>query len=138
MTISIHPLEEQDIADYVNVYLEAFRSHPRIPMLYPNGYTPDLFAYLERGKREDFASPNTRLLKAVDSSTGQIVGASHFTLALDPEKNAEQEPPGEDDPPPSDWPKGANWEMKRFYAISSHYLPIESFAGRGYICTLLH
>lgn len=133
MGIKIVPLQEEDIPAFVRIELEAFRSHPRIPMLWPNGYQPDLYAYMETRKYKDFLSPNSRFIKAVDEETGKIVGVSLFTLALDPEQNAEERPTREDEQPPEDWPEGGNWELKRFFAIKSHWLPIESFARRPYI-----
>lgn len=33
MGLKISPLQESDIPDFVRIELEAFRSHPRIPMV---------------------------------------------------------------------------------------------------------
>lgn len=135
--IKILPLSESEIPTFIHIELAAFASHPRIPMLWPRGYTPDLHAYMARCKREDFhSSPNNIFIKAVDEATGEIVGVSQYTMRLDVDENEREEargPMGEDAEPPGDWPEGGNWALKRFFARWSFWLPVESFKGRGYI-----
>ncbi|EME88752.1 uncharacterized protein MYCFIDRAFT_80126 [Pseudocercospora fijiensis CIRAD86] len=88
MKISILPAIEKDIPSLVHIELEAFRSHPRIPILWPNGYQPDVYTFYSSRKLQELHDPNTHLLKAIDEETGQIVGASEIKFCLDPEKNA--------------------------------------------------
>lgn len=137
MPITILPLEEKDIPTFISIELAAFAPHPRIPMLWPQGYTPDLHAYMQARKNSSFSSPNTRMIKAVDTSTNEILGVSHYTLALDPEENRKKEPMKQDEPPPNDWPQDGNWEMKRWFDINSHYLPVESFPWQAHIRSYL-
>ena len=91
MSLSIEPLEETDIPRYVRLELEAFRSHPRIPMLWRRGYTDDLYAFYEDSKTKSYNDPQCRFMKAVDEKTGDIIAVSQWTFALDVAKNAEAE-----------------------------------------------
>lgn len=136
MGVQVVPLAEADIPTFVRIELEAFRSHPRIPMLWPNGYTSDLYAYYEANKAKAFVEPSTRLIKAVDDTTGDIMGVSQITFALDPEKNAAQSRPDPNAQPPPNWPKGGNWELKQYFKVNTFDLLRESFAGKPYICML--
>lgn len=133
MVVQIMPLAGADIPTYVRVELEAFRSHPRISMLWPNGYTDDLYAYYEAGKTKSFHEPDTRFIKAVDDTMGEILGVSEVTFALDLAKNAARSPPSTDEQPPANWPAGGNWELKRYFKINTFHLLADSFTGKPYI-----
>ena len=114
MPITVAPLDEADIPKFVRIELEAFRSHPRIPALWPNGYTPDLYQFYEHEKLESFHHPNRRLIKAIDSDTGDTIAASEWTFALDTNAQAKKKPMDPLAEPPANWPAGGNWEMRRF------------------------
>ncbi|KAI5361032.1 Putative GNAT domain, acyl-CoA N-acyltransferase [Septoria linicola] len=132
MPITILPATQPDIPTLVHIELEAFKSHPRIPMLWPNGYTPDLYAFYESKKLSSLHDPNTQLLKAVDSANPDIIlGAAEVTYALDPAVNAAQPAPDPNGVPPSNWPEGGNWEMRRYFSVNTHKLVQESFIDRG-------
>ena len=131
MPLTLSPLQESDIPDSVQIELEAFRSHPRIPMMWPRGYTPDLYEYYEEGKREKFHDANTKLMKAVDRETGKTVAISEWTFALDPEKQTTKQPV--DDNPPPNWPIGGNWEMRKFYKLNLERWMKDYVGGRSYI-----
>ena len=71
MTITIAPLLESDVPEFVRVELAAFKSHPRIPMLWPRGYTDDLYAYMEAGKRDSLNDPEVRLRSRCSEAMGE-------------------------------------------------------------------
>jgi ribosomal protein S18 acetylase RimI-like enzyme len=133
MICHISPATSQDIPAIIRVELEAFRSHPRTPMMWRDGYTDDVYAFMEAKKREKLSDPDGRVLKAVDAATGQIVGASDFRFALDPARNAQRRPISPDAPPPRDWPRGGHWELRRFFDGNSEELERRSFAGLPYM-----
>ena len=137
MGVQVVPLTEADIPTFVHIELEAFRPHPRIPMLWPNGYTSELYAYYEANKSKDLKDPDTRFIKAVDDTTGDIMGVSQITFALDLSKNAAQPRPDPNAQPPANWPKGGNWELKRYFKVNTFDLLQESFAGKPYICMFI-
>ena len=132
MAIILAPLEENEILEYARLELEAFRSHPRIPMLFPNGYTDDLYAYYEDAERMSFHQPDNPFMKAVDED-GKILGVSDWTFALDPENRAKKPPADPNKEPPANWPKGGNWKLKRFFTILWDRWTRETFAGKAYI-----
>ncbi|KXT13402.1 hypothetical protein AC579_9073 [Pseudocercospora musae] len=133
MTISILPAVEKDIPTLVRVELEAFRDHPRSPILWPNGHQPDVHTFYQSKKIKALRDPQCHLLKAVDVDTGEIIGASEVTFCLDPQKNATEQPMGENEPPPDNWPEGGNWPLRRYFTINSYHLARDSFAGKPYI-----
>ncbi|KAK3065652.1 hypothetical protein LTR53_018182, partial [Teratosphaeriaceae sp. CCFEE 6253] len=63
MATVVCPLKETDIPQFVRLELEAFRPHPRIPMLWPRGYTDDLYAFYEARKSKSFHDPDCRVIK---------------------------------------------------------------------------
>lgn len=89
---------------------------------------------MQRVKREAFPSSSNVFVKAVDDETGEIVGVSQFEINDDGKVG--DGPMKEDAEPPGDWPEGGNWALKRFFAIWSYWLPVESFSGRPYLCML--
>ncbi|KAK3715829.1 hypothetical protein LTR37_006812 [Vermiconidia calcicola] len=130
MTVTISPLTEKEIPDFVHVELEAFRSHPRIPMLWRRGYTDDVYEFYSASKKDSFQDPECRFVKAVDDETGKIIAASEWTFALDPAESAEKEPV---DSPPSNWPIDGNWELRRFFNLNLEKWVNEWLAGKPYI-----
>ena len=137
MAITISPLEANEIAEFVRIELEAFRSHPRIPMLWRRGYTDDLYAFYEAGKTESFHDPEYRLMKAVDSETGKIVAASEWTFALDTAKQQEKQPVDPKGVPPNNWPIDGNWELRRFFNLNLEKWTNQYLAGHPYISRYL-
>ena len=137
MTITIQTLEEADVPTFVSMELEAFRPHPRMAMLFPRGYTADLFAYYEHGKFDSCGTPNERLLKAVDES-GKMIAGSEWTFTLDVEAEAEKTIIGPDEPPPSDWPTDGNWQIRLSSKREWASWKREVFAGRLYIGKKMH
>ena len=118
MTITVSQLEESEIPDFVRIEIEAFRSHPRIPMLWRRGYTEDVYDFYEAGKKESYHDPDGRLIKAVDNETGTIVAASEWTFALDPVKQANKNPIDPYGHPPANWLIDGNWELRRFFDLN--------------------
>jgi hypothetical protein len=137
MPITISPLTENDIPEFVRVELEAFRSHPRIPMLWPRGYTEDLYAYMESGKRDSLRDPECQIIKAVDDETGKIVAVSEWMFCLDVEKQLTKEPVDPNGRPPANWPEGGNWEMKRFYNLNLEKWTNAYLTGKPYMSVSL-
>ncbi|KAK4493839.1 hypothetical protein PRZ48_015024 [Zasmidium cellare] len=131
MPITIHPLLPSEIPTFITIELSAFAPHPRIPMLWPRGYTPDLHAYMARVKRDALPNPSNHFIKAVDDATGEILGVSQFEVVEEGAGGGELLK--EDAEPPGDWPEGGNWAMKRFFARSSYWLPVESFGASPYL-----
>ncbi|KAI7277185.1 hypothetical protein KC335_g123 [Hortaea werneckii] len=72
MTITVLPLQAADIPAFVRLELEAFRTHPRMPMLWPRGFTSDLHAYYENNKLQSLQEETSRICKAkaTTSETG--------------------------------------------------------------------
>lgn len=133
MAITVKPLDEADIPAFVRVELEAFRPHPRIPMLWPRGYTDDLYAFYEDRKTTSYHDPAQRLVKAVDDETGDIVAASEWTFVLDAEAEAKKEPSDPNEQPPPNWPEGGNWDLRTFFKLEWEKWRREMFAGKPYI-----
>ena len=138
MTIIVSPLEENDILDFVRIELEAFRSHPRIPMLWRRGYTADVYAFYEANKRDSFHERSCRLMKAVDDETGRIIAVSEWTFALDPTNHASKEPLHPNGEPPGNWPTDGNWELRRFFSLNSEKWTRDYLDGKPYISTSFH
>lgn len=124
MGFQVSPLEERDIPAYTRVELEAFKSHPRTPMLWTHGYTSAVYAYNEAGKRRGLDDPHEHALKCIDLESGQLVAGATYTFAFK-EENGQilaadpPEPVKDDEPPPPNWPAGGNWSMRRFYTINT-------------------
>ncbi|KAK5169673.1 uncharacterized protein LTR77_005651 [Saxophila tyrrhenica] len=133
MPVTISPLQRSDIPLFVRIELEAFRSHPRIPMLWPRGYTDDLYAYYESNKNRTFDDPECQFLKAVDDETGKMVAVSEWTFSLDTKKQAENEAVDPNGAPPANWPIDGNWELKRFFSVNSEKWNREWLKGQPYI-----
>lgn len=133
MAISITPLEREDIPSFVRIELAAFRPHPRIPMLWPRGYTNDLYAYYEANKNESFDDPECRFMKAVDDATGEIVAVSEWSFSLDVEKQKEKKPADPNGTPPENWPIDGNWELKRFFRLNTEKWRREWLDGEPFI-----
>ncbi|KAI6876139.1 NAD(P)-binding protein [Hortaea werneckii] len=72
-----------DIPAFVRLELEAFRTHPRMPMLWPRGFTSDLHAYYENSKNQSLQKEASRIRKAVNDETGEIVAVAQWTFALE-------------------------------------------------------
>ena len=134
MPLVIQPLEECDIPIAVRIELEAFRSHPRTPMMWPRGYTDDLYTYCEYHKLKSFHDPNSRLVKAVDQK-GRIIAVSEWTLRLDP--STEEPIPDPDEQRPNNWPLDGNWEMSQFFKLEWARWKRQALAGIPYIGVFL-
>ena len=132
MTITIQPMAEGDLANFTNIELEAFRPHPRIPMLWPRGYTHDLYAYYNRCKVDSYHDPNEQFMKAVDE-TGSMIAASEWIFNMDVNVEAKKIAPSRNEPPPSDWPTDGNWRYKLASKIEWAKWQRKLFAGRPYI-----
>lgn len=133
MGVIVSPLNVDEISEFVHIELEAFRSHPRIPMLWRRGYTEDLYAFYETSKRESFQDPECRFIKAVDDEKGKIVAVSEWTFALDPTKAENKEPTNPNAMPPANWPIDGNWELRRFFNLNLEKWVREWLAGKPYI-----
>lgn len=137
MPISISPLLPTEIPASARLELEAFRSHPRIPMLWRAGYTPDLYAFYEFTKRDGLADPESRYMKAVDDETGQMMAVAEWAFVLDPEKHdREKEPVDPEGRPPGNWPERGNWELRRFFSLNTERWESEWLSSNPYISKL--
>lgn len=132
MATEILPFTESDIPAAVRLQLDAFKDHPRTPMMWPNGYADDLYAYYEANRKKDFHDPECRFMKAVNSETGELIGVSEWTFILDPQPNIDVIHEGGAEPP-ANWPKGGNWAMRRWYKINLQRLLKASFGNEPYI-----
>ncbi|GAB1739242.1 hypothetical protein NU219Hw_g3991t1 [Hortaea werneckii] len=133
MTISILPLQAGDIPAFVRLELEAFRTHPRIPMLWPRGFTPDLYAYYEDSKTQSLQKEASRILKAVDDETGEIVAVAQWTFAVDGKVGGNKTNQFTEDQPPANWPEGGNWELRRFFKLEWEAWRAEMMGVKPYI-----
>lgn len=133
MPTTISPLTEDEVPSFARLELDAFRSHPRIPMLWQAGYTPDLYAFYESNKRDSLQDPECRIMKTVDER-GQLTAVSEWAFVLDPQKHAEGKKPVDPDGlPPSNWPVQGNWELKRFFDLNLEKWERQYLAGTPYI-----
>lgn len=135
MAITITPLEEKDIPIAVRIELEAFRPHPRIPILWRRGYTDDLYAWYEDGKAKSYHDSEMRLMKATDEETGQIVSASEWTFVLDAEAEANKDPVDPNEHQPSNWPQDGNWGLRIFFKVEWDKWKREVLGGKPYMGT---
>lgn len=133
MPVTLSPLERADIPAFVRLELEAFRSHPRIPMLWPRGYTDDLYAYYEASKNESYNDPQCQFMKATDDDTEKMVAVSEWTFCLDVAKQAEKEAVDPNSQPPANWPIDGNWKLKHFFSLNSEKWTNEYLRGQPYI-----
>ncbi|KAI7088378.1 hypothetical protein KC356_g3289 [Hortaea werneckii] len=133
MTINVLPLQPADIHAFVRLELEDFRTHPRMPMLWPRGFTPDLYAYYENNKAQSLQKETSRILKAVDDETGEIVAVAQWTFALRGKDDGSKTLQFTDDQPPANWPEGGNWELRRFFKIEWETWRAKTMGGKPYI-----
>ncbi|TKA49673.1 hypothetical protein B0A54_00341 [Friedmanniomyces endolithicus] len=117
MATLISPLQETDIPAYARLELEAFRTHPRINMLWPRGYTDDLYAYYEERKLKSFHDKDCHIMKAVDDQTSEIMGVSEWDFHLDPEATVRSQRTDPNEQPPANWPRSGNWEIRKFFVL---------------------
>lgn len=134
MAITICPLNEADIPAFVRVELEAFKPHPRIPMMWPRGYTDDLYDFYKQRKTDSFHDVTGRFMKAVDIETNQILAVSEWTFSLDPVAEAQKKPADPNEGPPAKWPEGGNWELRCFFKTEWEKWRQEVLASKPYIC----
>lgn len=133
MSVTISPLTRDEIPTFVKIELAAFQNHPRIPMLWPRGYTADLYAYYEANKNESFDDSESRFVKAVDDATGDIVAVSQWTFSQNLGKQRERKPTNPDEQPPENWPIEGNWELKRFFKLNTEKWEKAWLEGEPYI-----
>lgn len=133
MTIHVAPMEEADMPAYVQVNKAAFANHPRIPMMWPRGYTEDWHAYHVSDGVKDLQNPNARLMKAVDTEAGQLIAGSEWTFALDPVETSKEKPVDLNQSPPEGWPEGGNWRMRLFFKAQWEEWRRGNLAGKPYI-----
>lgn len=133
MAITLSPLQRHEIPAFVRLELEAFRSHPRIPMLWPRGYTDDLYAYNEADKEKSFDDPGCRFMKAVDEATGDLVSVSEWTFSMDSVNKSEPTPTDPNAKPPANWPIDGNWELRRFFTLNLEKWTDRYLSGQPYI-----
>ena len=133
MKISISPLQQEEVPEFTRIELEAFRSHPRIPMLWRRGYTDDVYEFYNANKTKSFQDDECGFTKAVDATTGETVAVSEWTFALDPAKQAAKEPVDPNGTPPEHWPLEGNWELRRFFDLNLEKWTKQYLNGRAYI-----
>lgn len=135
MPITILPLQASDIPAFVRLEIEAFRTHPRMPMLWPRGFTSDLYAYYENSKNQSLQKETSRIRKAVDDETGEIVAVAQWTFALEGNEERSRTSRFANEQPPANWPEGGNWELRRFFKIEWEAWRAEMMGGNPYIGT---
>jgi len=133
MTITVEPMDEADVQTFVRIELEAFRSHLRMPMMWPRGYTDDLYAFYDDRKMESYNDSKQCLIKAVDNETGKIIGASEWTFAVDPTADGKKPHVDPNEQPPPNWPKEGNWPLRLFFKIEWEKWRREALDERPYI-----
>ncbi|WPH02848.1 Hypothetical protein R9X50_00571600 [Acrodontium crateriforme] len=133
MAVTIKPLEENEISTFVRIELEAFRPHPRTAMMWPRGYTDDLYAFYEANKLKSFHDPTAHFMKAMDDQTGQVAAVSEWTFALDPVVNANKPRTDPNGQPPANWPVAGNWALRRFFKIEFEKFLHDVLGGKPYI-----
>ncbi|RMY73871.1 hypothetical protein D0863_03599 [Hortaea werneckii] len=133
MPITILPLQAADIPAFVRLELEAFRTHPRMPMLWPRGFTSDLHAYYENNKLQSLQKEASRIRKVVDDETGEIVAVAQWTFALEGDEQRNKISQFTDEQPSANWPEGGNWEIRRFFKIEWEAWRAETMGGKPYI-----
>lgn len=131
-TITIQPLSEEEIPTFITIELDAFRTHPRIPMLWPRGYTPDLYSYYNSTKIRAFHDPASRFFKAVDGC-GKMLAGLQMTISLEPPSTPQDDAPQETKP--VNWPEGGNWHMYTFFQQNRRVLVAETFGGQAHTST---
>lgn len=141
MSLQVVALDRSDIPAYARVELEAFKSHPRTPMVWTKGYTPAVYAYNESGKQKGFGDPAEHSLKCFDTRTGQMVAGATYSFVFTEADGVVHavgppEPVKEDAPPPANWPEGGNWAITRFYKINTPKVIQQHLGGQPYICKL--
>ena len=107
-------------------------------MLWPRGYTQDLYAYYESNKTKGFHDAENRYVKAIDSNSGQIVAVSEWTFALDVGKQANKDAVDPYGQPPDNWPINGNWELRRFFERNTEKWVEQHLSGKPYISRSLH
>lgn len=133
MSVQVVPLVEADVPTFVRLELDAFESHPRTPIAWPRGYTDDLYAYSDRAKAESFRDSNCPMVKAVDMSSGRMLGAAEWTLFLNPAARAEETPTDLSAAPPSDWPREGNWPLRQWFKLEWQRWRRDAFKDQAYI-----
>ncbi|KAI6803780.1 NAD(P)-binding protein [Hortaea werneckii] len=122
-----------DIPAFVRLELEAFRTHPRMPMLWPRGFTSDLYAYYENNKAQSLQKETSQILKAVDDETGEIVAVAQWSFALEGDDERNKTLQFTNEQPPANWPEGGNWELRRFFKIEWEAWRAKTMGGKPYI-----
>ena len=138
MSIALLPLEQADVPAYARLELKAFRSHPRIRMLWPRGYTDDLYAFYESNKNESLQDPECRMMKAVDNETGRIVAVSEWVFALDVEAQLKKDPVDPNATPPDNWPIDGNWPLRHFFTLNLEKWTKQYLKGKPYISMCIY
>ena len=133
MSITLSPLERDEIPAFVRLELEAFKSHPRTAMMWPRGYTEDLYAFREANKSEGFDDPDCQFIKAVDDTTGNMIAVSEWVFSLDTTKQLEKKPMDPNADPPANFPVDGNWPLRRFFALNLEKWTKEYLTGEPYI-----
>ena len=74
MSYTVVPLQPADIPNLVEIQWAALSNNPLIQVLYPKGATPALTAFTAASYQRALTFPSATILKAIDESTGEIVG----------------------------------------------------------------
>lgn len=87
--VSLHPVSEEDIPSLARIHDDAFANDTLMHLMYG---LPNDKCNLENDLRETLLTkPSARFTKAVDDSTGEIIGWSWWSLYLDGERHAADE-----------------------------------------------
>ncbi|KAK5117945.1 hypothetical protein LTR62_003989 [Meristemomyces frigidus] len=135
MDIQISPFTAADVKPYIRVFQAAFANHPRIPIMWPRGYTADWYTYHENDIHNDIQDPTARGMKAVETSTGRMVAGSEWSFAhVDaPDDMAGEKAIDPNQAPPEGWPVEGNWAVRMFFKLEWEKWRREVLAGKRYI-----
>nr|POF04177.1 hypothetical protein CFP56_21932 [Quercus suber] len=133
MPPTVIPVTEADLPTFRDIELAAFRSHPRMAMLWPKGHTPAMLAFSLERKRTSFHDPESRFMQAVDDATGTVLAGSQWTFALDPDANAAKPVAESDEAPPASWPVEGNWAMSLFFKREWQMYLKQTFGRKAYV-----
>ncbi|KAK3673008.1 hypothetical protein LTR78_007119 [Recurvomyces mirabilis] len=133
MDLDILPGQEADVPAYIRVFRNAFADHPRIPMMWPLGYTADWYAFHEADIVQQIHNADNHFIKAIDTRSKQIVAGVEWTFALDTAETAKDVPIDPNQPPPPGWPDQGNWPMRMFFKMEWEKWRREHLAGKPYI-----
>lgn len=141
MSLTLEPLKEDELDDYIKVFWDAFEplaANMILPMIYPKGLQEDLFDCLRhRTLKSTGGDPGSCVLGAKDSVSGEIVGVARWEVVENPPKTKEDMDAkfkdavnGRQDEPPV---AGANEDLNLAFLRTNLYCEMEITAGQPHV-----